>query len=80
MYGPYIKYGGYNFRLPKGWKDATDLTLNDCIAIVDKKNGGASVETKQASSKEKTEKKPSAKKTVSPAKLGKKAPVKKEKK
>ena len=34
MYGPYIKYGKTNFRLPKGGKDATDLTLEDCVAIV----------------------------------------------
>jgi DNA topoisomerase-1 len=73
MYGPYIKYGGYNYRLPKGGKDATDLTLEDCVAIVDKKNGGANspVETKHASSKEKT--KPATKKTT-------KAPTKKAKK
>ena len=38
MYGPYIKYGGYNYRIPKGGKDATDMTLEDCAAIVDKKN------------------------------------------
>jgi DNA topoisomerase-1 len=34
MYGPYIKYGKNNFRIPKGGKDATDLTLEDCVAIV----------------------------------------------
>jgi len=68
MYGPYIKYGGYNFRLPKGGKDATDLTLEDCIPIVDKNAKGAkgSVETKHAASKDK--------------KAAKKAPAKKSKK
>ena len=34
MYGPYIKYGKTNFRIPKGGKDATDLTLEDCVAII----------------------------------------------
>lgn len=39
LYGPYIKYGGYNYRIPKWGKDATDLTMDDCAQIVDKKYG-----------------------------------------
>lgn len=34
MYGPYIKYGKTNYRIPKWGKDATDLTLEDCVAII----------------------------------------------
>jgi DNA topoisomerase-1 len=36
MYGPYIKYGKKNYKIPKSWKDATDLTMEDCIAIIGK--------------------------------------------
>jgi len=66
MYGPYIKYGGYNYRIPKGGKDATDMTLEDCIPIVDKKNN-------PSDKTDKADKKPAAKKA-------KKAPAKKAKK
>ena len=34
MYWPYIKYGKKNYKIPKWWKDASDLTLNDCIEII----------------------------------------------
>jgi len=37
FYGPYIKYDWNNYRLPKGCKDATDLTLKDCIEIISAK-------------------------------------------
>lgn len=33
-YGPYIKYDKKNYKIPKWWKDATDLTLEDCIEII----------------------------------------------
>lgn len=33
-YGPYIKYAKKNYKIPKGWKDATDLTLEDCLALI----------------------------------------------
>ena len=33
-YGPYIKYAKKNYKIPKGWKDATDLTLDDCLALI----------------------------------------------
>lgn len=36
MYGPYIKYGKKNYKIPKGWKDATDLTVEDAVAIIGK--------------------------------------------
>jgi DNA topoisomerase-1 len=33
-FGPYIKYAKKNYKIPKGWKDATDLTLEDCLALI----------------------------------------------
>lgn len=33
-YGPYIKYAKKNYKIPKGGKDATDLNLEDCLAII----------------------------------------------
>ena len=36
MYGPYIKYGKKNYKIPKGGKDATDLTVDDAVAIIGK--------------------------------------------
>jgi len=35
-YWPYIKYDKKNYRIPKWWKDATDLTLEDCLKIIKK--------------------------------------------
>lgn len=37
QYGPYIKYNKNNFKIPKWWKDATDLTLEDCLSIIGSK-------------------------------------------
>ncbi len=34
QYGPFIKFNGSNFKIPKSGKDATDLTLEDCITII----------------------------------------------
>ena len=36
MYWPYIKYEKKNYKIPKWWKDATDLTLEDCLEIINK--------------------------------------------
>ena len=33
-FGPYIKFNKKNYKIPKWWKDATDLTLDDCIKIM----------------------------------------------
>ncbi len=35
LYGAYIKYEGNNYKIPKGGKDASDLTLKDCLAIIE---------------------------------------------
>ncbi|MBU1758319.1 DNA topoisomerase I, partial [Patescibacteria group bacterium] len=37
MYGAYMKYSSRNYRIPKGGKDATDMTLEDCVAIIEEK-------------------------------------------
>jgi len=34
LYGAYIKYDGNNYKIPKWGKDATDLTKDDCLAII----------------------------------------------
>ncbi|MFA7298496.1 MAG: type I DNA topoisomerase [Candidatus Absconditabacterales bacterium] len=34
LYGAYIKFDGNNYKIPKGGKDATDLTKTDCLAII----------------------------------------------
>ncbi len=51
-YGPYIKYNKKNYRIPKWWKDATDLTLKDCLWII-----GLTATKKWSKSKTKTTKK-----------------------
>ena len=33
-YWPYIKYAKKNYKIPKWGKDATDLTLDDCLDII----------------------------------------------
>jgi len=33
-YWPYIKYKKKNYKIPKWWKDATDLTQKDCLEII----------------------------------------------
>lgn len=40
-YGPYIKYKKKNYKIPKGGKDATDLTLEDALEIIETKGRGA---------------------------------------
>ncbi len=34
-YGPYLKYKKKNYKIPKGGKDATDLTLDDCLILIE---------------------------------------------
>lgn len=36
-YWPYIKFDKKNYKIPKWWKDATDLKLKDCVEIIGKK-------------------------------------------
>ncbi|MCT7548529.1 type I DNA topoisomerase [Aliarcobacter butzleri] len=56
QYGPYIKQGRKNFKIPKG-KNAEDLTLEECLEIIEKDSKGS---TKRST----TEKKTTAKKTT----------------
>jgi DNA topoisomerase-1 len=63
QYGPYIKFDKNNFKIPKGGKDATDLTLEDCIAIIGPKALGSETPAKETKPKKKsTAKKASPKK------------------
>lgn len=54
-YGPYIKYAKKNYKIPKGWKDASDLTLEDCLTLigVKKKTPTKKSSTKKTSVKKK---------------------------
>ncbi|MFA5748072.1 MAG: type I DNA topoisomerase [Candidatus Absconditabacterales bacterium] len=52
-YGAYIKYAGNNYRIPKGSKDATDLTLQDCIDIIENKYAKSPDEKKKKKIEEK---------------------------
>lgn len=61
QYGPYIKFNGSNFKIPKWGKDATDLTLEDCIAIIGPKALGVETVSKP---KKKTPSKKTATKKV----------------
>ncbi len=63
QYWPYIKFEKNNFKIPKSGKDATDLTLEDCIAIIGPKALGL-----ETSSKESKPKKKSPAKKASPKK------------
>lgn len=35
-FGPYLKYKGKNYKLPKSVKEPTDLTYEECMAIIEK--------------------------------------------
>jgi DNA topoisomerase-1 len=34
LYGAYIKFDGNNYKIPKGGKDASDLTIDECLEII----------------------------------------------
>jgi DNA topoisomerase-1 len=60
QYGPYIKQGRKNYKLPKG-VEAQSLTLEECLNIIenDSKNGKKGVSKKTATKKTATKKTPS---------------------
>ncbi|MCG3652205.1 type I DNA topoisomerase [Aliarcobacter butzleri] len=60
QYGPYIKQGRKNFKIPKG-KNAEDLILEECLEIIEKDSKGSTKRT--TTKKSATEKKTTAKKT-----------------
>lgn len=63
QYGPYIKQGRKNFKIPKG-VEANDLTLEQCLEIIEKDSKGTTKRTtvKKASTEKKTTKKSTEKK------------------
>ena len=61
QYGPYIKQGRKNFKIPKN-VEAENLTLEDCLEIIEKDSKGTS--TKKTAKKATTEKKTTTKKTT----------------
>ena len=75
QYGPYIKQGRKNFKIPKG-KVAEDLTLEECEEII-AKDPKSKTAAKKAPAKKAPAKKPAAKKTTAKKTTTKKAPAKK---
>jgi len=73
-YGPYIKQGRKNYKIPKG-KDATSLELEDCLSIIE----NDSKTTKRAPAKKAPAKKTPAKKAPAKKTTTKKTTAKKEK-
>ena len=69
-YGYYIKYNGKNIPLPTKWKkDISELTLQDCQDIIDKKNGKTNTNTKTETknkNKSKAKAKPKSESTNKP--------------
>lgn len=72
-YGPYIKHGKKNIKIPKD-KDPKSLTLEECLKLSaeapDKKGGRAKAAPKKTAAKKSTtaKKKPAAKKKTTPKK------------
>jgi len=56
-YGPYIKYNKKNYKIPKWWKDATDLNLEDCLWIIGITSGKKWTKAKTTKKKTTTKKK-----------------------
>ncbi len=56
QYGPYIKQGRKNFKIPKT-KEASNLTLEECLEIIEKDSKGTKKTTKKTASKSTTTKK-----------------------
>ncbi|WP_419673246.1 type I DNA topoisomerase [Aliarcobacter butzleri] len=61
QYGPYIKQGRKNFKIPKG-KNAEELTVEECLEIIEKDSKGSTKRT--TTKKSATEKKTTAKKST----------------
>ncbi|MFY9107221.1 type I DNA topoisomerase [Aliarcobacter cryaerophilus] len=53
QYGPYIKQGRKNFKIPKT-KEASNLTLEECLEIIEKDSKGAKKTSNKKSSSKKT--------------------------
>jgi len=72
-YGPYIKQGRKNFKIPKG-KVAQDLTLEECEEII-AKDPKSKTTAKKAPAKKAPAKKPAAKKTATKKPAARKKPA-----
>ena len=79
-YGPYIKQGRKNYKIPKG-KEAEELTLEECEEIIAKdpksKTAAKKAPAKKPAAKKPAAKKPAAKKPAAKKTTAKKAPAKK---
>jgi DNA topoisomerase-1 len=81
LYGAYIKSDGNNYKIPKGGKDASDLTLKDCLEIMangPKPKFGAKKATEQSKGVPQSGKAAPAKKATAKKSAEKKTPAKKE--
>ncbi|MDX4050321.1 type I DNA topoisomerase [Aliarcobacter skirrowii] len=56
QYGPYIKQGRKNFKIPKT-KEASNLTLEECLEIIEKDSKGVKKPARKTASKSTTTKK-----------------------
>ncbi|MDX4028275.1 type I DNA topoisomerase [Aliarcobacter skirrowii] len=56
QYGPYIKQGRKNFKIPKT-KEASNLTLEECLEIIEKDSKGVKKPARKTASKSATTKK-----------------------
>lgn len=76
-WGPYLKIGKDNFKLPKG-TDAEKLTLEECLTIAESQSKGKKGSpAKKTAAKKETVKKPAAKKAAAKKKTVKKTVKKK---
>ncbi|MFA6255876.1 MAG: type I DNA topoisomerase [Candidatus Absconditabacterales bacterium] len=70
LYGAYIKFDGNNYKIPKGGKDASDLSKEECLEIIASGPKGSSAKSRTAGPK-------FGSKKEAPAKTVAKKPVKK---
>lgn len=79
LYGAYIKYDGNNYKIPKWGKDASDLTKEDCLAIISSGPKWSRAESRKAGPKFSSKKAATKAEAKKPAKkvAAKKAPAKK---
>ena len=77
QYGPYIKQGRKNYKIPKSL-EAEELTLEQCLEIIEKDpKSKTGVKKKAAPKKKAAAKKPAAKKTTTKTATAKKTAAKK---
>ena len=72
LYGAYIKFDGNNYKIPKWGKDASDLTMKDCLDII--KVWGVKWNDTTTAAKKSTKKKAGTSAKTPAKKTGKKSP------